>query len=79
MSEKCKNCRREFNSGIWISPQFADEKVLLFCSEKCKKEYLKMKLERIKVNYPKFHEKIMQTSKNWKEGVFWKGKDKNER
>ena len=38
-----------------------------------------MKLERIKVNYPKFHEKIMQTSKNWKEGVFWKGKDKNER
>jgi len=41
ISEKCKTCREKFDSGIWLAPQFADEKVLLFCSDKCKKEYLK--------------------------------------
>lgn len=58
MGEICKTCRKEFNSGIWLSPQFKDEKVLLFCSDKCKNEYLKMKLERIKVNYPKYYDKL---------------------
>jgi len=57
MSEICKTCRKKFNSGIWLSPQFKDEKVLLFCSDKCKNRYLKMKLRRIKVNYPKYHSK----------------------
>jgi ribosomal protein L24E len=65
MTEKCKICRKEFYSGIWMSPQFRDEKVLLFCSEKCKKEYLKMKLERIKCNYPNYYKKVIK-SKNAK-------------
>lgn len=38
MSETCKTCKKKFDSGIWIAPQFADERVLLFCSEKCKRE-----------------------------------------
>lgn len=59
MTEKCKNCEKEFDSGIWIAPQFPDEKVLLFCSEKCKKKYLKIKLERIKIEYPNYYEKII--------------------
>src|SRR3989339_712928 len=59
MSEKCITCKREFKSGIWLSPQFADEKVLLFCSEKCKKEYLKIKLERIETEYPQYYEKYI--------------------
>ena len=59
MSKKCRNCEKEFDSGIWISPEFKDEKVLLFCSEKCKKEYLKRKLEIIRVEYPKHYEKII--------------------
>lgn len=58
MAEKCKNCEKELNSGIWLAPEFADEKVLLFCSEKCKKEYLKNKLNKIKIEYPKHYEKI---------------------
>ena len=58
MTETCKTCRREFNSGIWMSPQFKDEIVLLFCSEKCKNEYIDMKLRRIKVNYPNYYKKI---------------------
>lgn len=63
MSEICKTCHKEFDSGIWISPQFKDEKVLLFCSKKCKNEYIQMKLERIKVNYPKYYNKIIKSSK----------------
>ena len=66
MSEICKTCRKEFDSGIWMSPQFKDERVLLFCSDKCKDEYLKMKLERIKVNYPKYYDKIMKSLKEGK-------------
>ena len=58
MTEKCKNCSKEFNSGIWLAPEFIEEKVLLFCSEKCKKEYLKMKLAGIKSDYPQHYEKI---------------------
>ena len=46
MAEKCKTCCKEIDSGIWLAPQFADEKVLLFCCEKCKKEYKKKKLGR---------------------------------
>ncbi|MFH1711209.1 MAG: hypothetical protein ABH840_02770 [Nanoarchaeota archaeon] len=70
MSEKCKTCKGEFDSGIWMSPQFKDEKVLLFCSENCKKKYIKMKLIRIKGNYPKYYDKIM------KKGVFFEKLDK---
>src|SRR3989344_6892922 len=61
MSETCKTCKKEFDSGIWLAPQFADEKVLLFCSEKCKNEYLGMKLQRIKGNYPKYYDKIKKS------------------
>lgn len=59
MTEKCKNCGEEFDSGIWLAPEFKDEKVLLFCSEKCKKEDLKRKLERIKIEYPGHYKKII--------------------
>ncbi len=57
MSETCKTCKEKFNSGIWLLPQFRDEKVLLFCSEKCKGKYLKMKINRIKISYPKYYKK----------------------
>ncbi len=71
MSEICKTCEKGFDSGIWISPQFRDEKVLLFCSNKCKNEYLKMKLERIKTEYPEYYDKIMKSSRNVGENPFW--------
>jgi len=60
MGDICKTCKKELNSGIWMSPQFADEKVLLFCSDKCKNKYIKMKLRRIKVNYPRYYNKLMK-------------------
>ena len=63
MNKTCKTCRKKFDSGIWLAPQFKDEKVLLFCSDKCKNEYIKMKLERIKVNYPKYYDKIIKFQK----------------
>ena len=63
MGETCKNCRKEFDSGIWMSPQFKDEKVLLFCSDKCKDKYVKMKLNMIKVNYPQYYDKIMKSAR----------------
>ena len=66
MSETCKTCKKKFDSGIWVASQFADEGVLLFCSEECKKEYLKMKLRRIKTQYPNYYNKIMKSSKNGK-------------
>ena len=58
MNETCKTCKKRFDSGIWMASQFADEKFLLFCSKKCKKEYIEMKLRRIKVNYLKYYKKI---------------------
>ncbi|MBI2451620.1 hypothetical protein HYV50_00915 [Candidatus Pacearchaeota archaeon] len=64
MSEICKTCKKKFDSGIWIASQFRDEKVLLFCSDKCKNEYLKMKLNRIKTEYSKYYDKIIKSSKN---------------
>lgn len=66
MSEICKTCKEKFDSGIWISPQFKNEKVLLFCSNKCKNEYTKSKLRRIKGNYPKYYSKLMRQIKNEK-------------
>ena len=79
MGETCKTCRGKFDFGIWISPQFRDEKVLLFCSKKCKGKYLKMKLERIKVNYPKYYERIMKSLKSEKkDNPFWLKKEKKE-
>jgi len=61
---KCKNCQNEASSGIWVESQFKGNSPLLFCSEKCKKEFVKMKLERIKVNYPRYYEKVMKVNKN---------------
>jgi len=78
MSEICKTCRKEFDYGIWLSPQFPDEKVLLFCSDKCKKEYITMKLQRIKVNYPAYYKKIMRDpEKNILTSHLMKHKDNN--
>lgn len=79
MSETCKTCKKEFDSGIWISRQFKEEKILLFCSEECKNEYIKMKLERIKVNYPKYYNKIRNNpEKNPFTSYLRKSRDKNE-
>jgi ribosomal protein L24E len=75
MSEKCKNCEKEFDSGIWLAPQFNDEKVLLFCSDKCKKIYLKRKLRGIKDEYPKYYERI----KGGKVESIFEGALKNEK
>ena len=69
MTEKCKTCHKEFNSGIWMSGQFINEKVLLFCSDKCKKRYIKKKLNRIKVGYPKYYEKLIKQPQK-KEGFY---------
>ena len=78
MSETCKTCRKKFDSGIWLSPQFREGGVLLFCSGKCKNEYLKKKLNRIKTEYPKYYEKIMKSSGDVEKHPFWiKNKDKN--
>ncbi|MCF7860961.1 hypothetical protein K9M79_01855 [Candidatus Woesearchaeota archaeon] len=63
--EHCKVCKKDCQSGIWLSPQFANEKTLLFCSDDCKEKYIQNKLERIKTNYPSFYEKV----KN--KGAFW--------
>ncbi len=63
MSETCKICHEKFNSGIWMSPQFKNEVVLLFCSDKCKNKYIQMKLERIKVKYPKYYCRLMRHGK----------------
>lgn len=80
MSETCKACRKKFDSGIWMSPQFRDERVLLFCSEKCKKEYLKIKLNRIKANYPRYYDKIVKgKTKDKIEFGIEKRKNKNKR
>lgn len=76
MTENCKNCKNSFDSGIWLSPQFKDEKVLLFCSEKCRDEYIKMKLRRIKIEYPKYYQRL---AKDGEERVVEKYlKDKHE-
>lgn len=73
MSETCKTCKKEFTFGIWLSPQSPDEKVLLFCSEVCKKKYIEMKLRRIKEEYPKYYDKVINLVKSSKKkGVpFW--------
>lgn len=72
MGEICKSCHKEFGSGIWISPQFKDEKVLLFCSEKCKNKYIEMKLERIKVEYPRYYTKLGSSAKSRASNLFKK-------
>mgnify|MGYP001576491365 FL=1 len=64
--EICKNCHNEFDSGIWVSPKFKDEKVLLFCSDKCKNKYIKIRLRRIKIEYPKYYKKLMKKDGNKK-------------
>lgn len=72
MTETCKTCKKEIDSGIFLSPQFADERVLLFCSEKCEDEYIKAKLERIKSSYPKYYDKLMKSSKSKKNTELFK-------
>ncbi|OGJ18242.1 hypothetical protein A3K73_00385 [Candidatus Pacearchaeota archaeon RBG_13_36_9] len=80
MAEKCKTCHKEFNSGIWIAPQFADEEVLLFCSEKCRKEYKKMKLKRIKSGYSGYHKKLIESIKKGRSiNPFFSKEDLDER
>jgi len=64
MSETCKTCRKKFDSGIWLASEFKEEKVFLFCSDKCKKKYLKVKLRRIKTEYPKYYERLMKSKKH---------------
>jgi len=64
MAETCKTCKNKFESGVFLSPQFSDEKVLLFCSDKCQDKYIKAKLERIKVSYPKYYYKLIKLSKS---------------
>jgi ribosomal protein L24E len=66
MQETCKTCKEKVESGIFLSPQFSDEKVLLFCSEKCRDEHIKAKLERIKSSYPKYYEKLKKHAKSEK-------------
>ena len=63
MGETCKTCKKQVNEGIWLSPQFSDEKVLLFCSNQCKLEHIKDKLNRIKGNYPTFYDNIIKSIK----------------
>jgi len=70
MSETCKNCRKKFDFGIWITPQFIEEKVLLFCSDQCKKDYINYKLNKIKTKYPKYYYKVIR-SPNYSEGNPW--------
>lgn len=73
MTETCKFCRKAFDVGIWLSPQFPDERVLLFCSETCKQGYLRKKLGRIKEEYPKYYERVrkMMASAGKKGEAFW--------
>lgn len=66
MGETCKTCRKEYDFGIWLVPQFSDEKVLLFCSSTCRDEYIQIKLARIKSNYPKYYEKLMASLESGK-------------
>ena len=61
IKEKCKNCEKEIYSGIWLASQFSDEKVYLFCSDKCKKEFLIGKLKKIKIEYPNFYKKLKKS------------------
>ncbi|MEK6893056.1 MAG: hypothetical protein AABX07_02540 [Nanoarchaeota archaeon] len=77
MSEKCKSCKEEFDSGIWLAHQFNDEKVLLFCSEECKEDYLNKKLRRIKAEYPKYYDKIVKSVKSAKNKDINHKHDKN--
>ncbi len=63
MTETYKTCRNNIDSGIWMSTQFRDEKVFLFCSDKCPGEYIKMKLERIKSSYLQYYNKLMKDGK----------------
>lgn len=60
--ESCKFCKEKCQSGIWLSPQFANEKTLLFCSKECQEKYIKEKFEKIKVNYPSFYENVKDKS-----------------
>ena len=54
----CKTCKNKFNSGVWLASKFSNERVILFCSEKCKIKYLKTNLRRIKEEYPHYYQKI---------------------
>ena len=74
--EICKKCCNRFDSGIWISSQFKDEKLLLFCSEKCKSVYFNIKIRRIKEEYTKYYEKLAKDGKEKIIENFLKDKNK---
>lgn len=56
----CLQCKKKNSSGIWIESKFKENPILIFCSEKCKNEYLKRKIDKIKIEYPKYYEKIIK-------------------
>lgn len=60
MSETCKTCKKKADVGVWASSEFVDEKPFLFCSEECRKKYLRQRLGRIKGNYPSYHAKLIR-------------------
>lgn len=57
---KCTECKQEISSGIWVESKFKDSSLLLFCTEKCKKEYIRRKIEKIKTGYPEYYKKEMK-------------------
>jgi ribosomal protein L24E len=63
MPEKCKKCKKEIESGIWESSKFKEQRIYLFCSEKCRDEFIKARLEKIKIEYPDYYQKIMKDPK----------------
>lgn len=62
----CLECKNKKSSGIWIESKFKESPILIFCSEKCKKYYLKRKIDKIKTGYPKYYEKIKKDFENRK-------------
>ncbi len=60
---KCRVCKEEINSGIFVESSFKEKTLFLFCSEKCKKELIKNRLRRIKAEYPKYYYKIKKKYK----------------
>lgn len=60
ITQSCKTCKKICSKGLWLSPQFIEEKVLLFCSEKCMSEWKTIKLQRVKTNYPEYYSNIIK-------------------
>lgn len=56
----CLECKKKNSFGIWIESKFKENPILIFCSEKCKNDYLKRKIDKIKTEYPKYYNKILE-------------------